>query len=65
MRKGDDEFNLSCFRLSRVVLEIGTPSPWGSRLEFEMILAHARNVRLIGESRKKDHRPMRRHQRDH
>ncbi len=45
---------------SRVALETGMHSPWVSRLlsEFghEVIVAHARNVRLIGESRKKDDR---------
>jgi transposase len=43
---------------SRVALETGTHSPWVSRLltelGHEVIVAHARNVRLIGESRKKD-----------
>jgi len=45
---------------SRVVLESGTHSPWISRLlselGHEVIVAHARKVRLIGESRKKDDR---------
>src|SRR6478672_5819395 len=45
---------------SRIALEIGTHSPWISRLlnqlGHEVIVAHARNVRLIGESRKKDDR---------
>ena len=45
---------------SRIALETGTHSPWVSRLlaEFghEVIVAHARNVRLIGESRKKNDR---------
>lgn len=45
---------------SRIALETGMHSPWVSRLlaEFghEVIVAHARNVRLIGESRKKDDR---------
>jgi transposase len=44
----------------RIALETGMQSPWISRLlaEFghEVIVAHARNVRLIGESRKKDDR---------
>jgi hypothetical protein len=44
----------------RIALETGMHSPWISRLltEFghEVIVAHARNVRLIGESRKKDDR---------
>jgi transposase len=42
---------------SRIVLEIGTHSPWISRLlsewGHEVIVANARKVRLIGESRKK------------
>jgi transposase len=45
---------------SRVALETGMHSPWVSRLLSEVghdvIVAHARNVRLIGESRKKDDR---------
>ena len=45
---------------SRMALETGTHSPWVSRvlseLGQEVIVAHARNVRLIGESRKKDDR---------
>ena len=45
---------------SRIALETGTHSPWISRLlsdlEHEVIVAHARKVRLIGESRKKDDR---------
>src|SRR6201987_4430561 len=45
---------------SRVALETGTHSPWISRLlselRHEVIVAHARKVRLIGESRKKDDR---------
>jgi transposase len=45
---------------SRVALETGMHSPWVSRLLAELgheaIVAHARNVRLIGESRKKDDR---------
>ena len=47
-------------RRSRVALETGTHSPWISRLltelGHEVIVAHARKVRLIGESRKKDDR---------
>src|SRR5882672_4543417 len=43
---------------SRIALETGTHSPWVSRqltqLGHEVIVAHARNVRLIGESRRKD-----------
>ena len=45
---------------SRIALEIGTHSPWISRLLSEMghevMVANARKVRLIGESRKKDDR---------
>src|SRR5450755_4316551 len=45
---------------SRVALETGTHSPWISRqltqLGHEVIVAHARNVRLIGESSRKDDR---------
>ena len=44
----------------RIALETGTHSPWVSRilseLGHEVIVAHARNVRLIGETRKKDDR---------
>ena len=44
----------------RIALETGTHSPWISRLlselGHEVIVANARNVRLIGESRKKDDR---------
>ena len=40
---------------SRIALETGMHSPWVSRLlselGHEVIVAHARNVRLIGESR--------------
>jgi len=43
---------------SRTALETGTHSPWVSRqltqLGHEVIVAHARNVRLIGESSRKD-----------
>ena len=43
---------------SRMALEIGTHSPWISRLLSELgqevVVANARTVRLIGESRKKD-----------
>ena len=43
---------------SRVALETGTHSPWVSRqlarLGHEVIVAHARNVRLIGDSSRKD-----------
>jgi transposase len=45
---------------SRVALETGTHSPWISRqlsqLGHEVIVAHARNVRLISESSRKDDR---------
>src|ERR1700757_5341194 len=45
---------------SRIALEIGTHSPWISRLlsdlGHEVIVANARKVRLIGGSRKKDDR---------
>ena len=45
---------------SRVALETGMHSPWISRLlkevGHEVIVAQARKVRLIGESRKKDDR---------
>jgi transposase len=45
---------------SRIALETGMHSPWVSRalsgLGHEVIVAHARNVRLIGKSRKKDDR---------
>jgi transposase len=43
---------------SRIALETGTHSPWISRLLAELghetIVAHARDVRLMGESRRKD-----------
>ena len=43
---------------SRVALETGTHSPWISQLlselGHEVVVAHARKVRLIGESCKKD-----------
>jgi transposase len=43
---------------SRIALETGTHSPWLSRqlaqLGHEVIVGHARNVRLIGESSRKD-----------
>jgi transposase len=45
---------------SRIALETGTHSPWINRvladLGHEVIVAHSRNVRLIGESRRKDDR---------
>jgi len=41
---------------SRIALEIGTHSPWISRLlsklGHEVIVRHARNVRLIGAARR-------------
>ena len=44
----------------RIALETGMHSPWVRRVlsefEHEVIVAHARNLRLIGESRKKDDR---------
>jgi hypothetical protein len=44
----------------RIALETGTHSPWVSRqlarMDHEVIVAHARNVRLIGESSRKDDR---------
>jgi transposase len=43
---------------SRIALEKGMHSPWVSRglskSGHEVIVAHARNVRLVGESRRKD-----------
>jgi len=45
---------------SRIALETGTHSPWVggqlSQLGNEVIVAHAGNVRLIGESRRKNDR---------
>ena len=45
---------------SRIALETGMHSPWVSRclseLGHEVMVAHARSVRLIGESRRKDDR---------
>jgi transposase len=45
---------------ARIALETGVHSPWVSRLlsglGHEVIVAHARSVRLIGESRRKDDR---------
>ena len=45
---------------SRIALETGTHSPWVSRqlarLGQEVVVAHARNVRLIGNSSRKDDR---------
>jgi transposase len=44
----------------RIALETGMHSPWLSRLiselVHEVIVAHARNVRVIGEGRCKDDR---------
>src|SRR6202142_2404050 len=57
--KGIDEV-FSKIPPSRVALETGTHSPWVSRqlarLGHEVIVAHARNVRLIGDSSRKDDR---------
>src|SRR5436190_2044612 len=51
---------LGAMSRSRIALETGMHSPWVSRLlselGHEVIVAHARNVRLIGESRRKDDR---------
>ena len=48
------------FSHSRIAMETGAHSPWVSRqltqLGHEVIVAHARNVRLLGESRRKDDR---------
>jgi transposase len=45
---------------SRIALKTGMYSPWVSRLlsglGHEAIVAHARNVRLIGKSRRKNDR---------
>ena len=50
--------SLSRIPRSRVALETGTHSPWVSRqlarLGHQVIVAHARNVRLIGDSSRKD-----------
>ena len=58
-RKGIEEVFRGMPR-SRVALETGTHSPWVSRqldqLGHEVIVAHARNVRLIGDSSRKDDR---------
>jgi transposase len=47
-------------RSSRVALEVGTHSPWVSRvlknLGHPVIVAHARQVKLISHSRRKDDR---------
>src|ERR1700720_4285128 len=57
--KGIDEV-FSRIPRSRIALETGTHSPWVSRqlarLGHEVIVAHARNVRLIGDSSRKDDR---------
>jgi transposase len=50
-----------CFSgISRIALETGTHSPWISRLlsgiGHEVIVANARHVRLIAQSRQKDDR---------
>jgi transposase len=58
-KKGVDQVFAAMPR-SRVGLETGVHSPWVSRqltqLGHEVIVAHARNVRLIGESSRKDDR---------
>ena len=45
---------LNAMPLNRIALETGAHSPWVSRLlselGHEVIVAHARNARLIGES---------------
>ena len=52
------EAEFAAMARSRIALETGTHSPWVNRLlsklGHEEIVAHARNVRLIGESRRKD-----------
>jgi len=57
--KGIDEV-FSRIPRSRIALETGTHSPWVSRqlaqLGHEVIVAHARNVRLIWDSSRKDDR---------
>ena len=57
---GDEEGYSERCQQSRIALETGTHSPWVSRvlteLGHEAIVAHSRNVRLIGESRRKDDR---------
>lgn len=54
------EAEFAAMARSRIALETGTHSPWVNRLlsklGHEEIVAHARNVRLIGESRRKDDR---------
>ena len=56
-KKGMDQAFAAIPR-SRVALETGAHSPWVSRRltqwGHEVIVAHARNVRLIGESTRKD-----------
>ena len=58
-KKGMDQV-FAAMPHSRVALETGAHSPWVSRLltqlGHEVIVAHARNVRLIGESSRKDDR---------
>jgi transposase len=50
----------AAFNPCRIAMETGTHSPWISRLlaalDYEVVVANAKNVRLIGESRKKDDR---------
>jgi len=58
-KKGIDQV-FGAMPRSRIALETGVHSPWISRqltqLGHEVIVAHARNVRLIGESSRKDDR---------
>ena len=58
-QKGVDEVFRGLPRC-RIALETGTHSPWVSRqlaqLGHEVIVAHARTVRLIGDSSRKDDR---------
>jgi transposase len=46
----------------RIALEVGIHSPWMSRqltaIGHEVIVAHARNVRMISEGSRKDDRPV-------
>jgi transposase len=57
-RRRKESTTFSAGSRSRIALETGTHSPWVSRqlarLGHEVIVAHARNVRLIGDSSRKD-----------
>jgi len=57
---GGDEGTFAGIPRSRIAMETGTHSPWISRLltalGHEVIVAHARNVRLITQSRRRDDR---------